>query len=458
MRLSRVIFITFVAIAPIASLRGAERRPPNVIVILADEIGYGDVGFNGSTAIPTPSLNRIAAGGVVCTSAYVASPGSSANRAGLLTGRYPNRFGYERSIAWLPRDPSVGLPASEKTLAEALRPAGYHSGLIGKWNLGAHENFHPINRGFDEFYGFLGGGHRSFPDELTVQNTLDAVKEPDSYRTWIMRGMEPVRSQHYLMEDLSLEALDFVRRNSPNPFFLYLAYNAPRSPLQAPDAELAAFSKITNEKRRTYAAMIAVMDRGVGQLLDLLDSLDLTDNTIVVFTSSGGGDVVNTGAYNGYVRGGRGEPWEGGIRVPFGIRWPDRLPGGKTYHQPVSVLDIFATVATANDLPSDAARPLDGVDLVPYLRGEKSGAPHERIYQRMLDSEMQVLREGDFKLVKTKRDPAPQLFNLKTDPLERKNIAESEPDRVQSMQQTYDTWNARLISPNIPGVNMQDWK
>jgi arylsulfatase A-like enzyme len=458
MRSYPAFILALAALVPTVSIHAAERKPPNVIVILADEIGYGDVGFNGGSAIPTPNLNRISAGGVVCKSAYVASSGSSANRAGLLTGRYPNRFGYERSIAWLPQDPSVGLPASEKTLAEALRPAGYHSGLIGKWHLGAHENFHPFNRGFDEFYGFLGGGHRSFPEELTVQHTLDARKEPDSYRTWILRGMEPVRLQRYLVEDLSLEALDFVRRNSDRPFFLYLAYNAPRSPLQAPEAELAAFAKITNEKRRTYAAMIAVMDRGVGQLLDLLDSLNVADNTIVIFTSSAGGDVVATGAYNGHARGGRGEPWEGGIRVPFVIRWPDRLPGGKTYSLPVSVLDIFATVASANNLPADAARPLDGVDLVPYLRGEKSGAPHERIYQRMFDSEMQVLREGDYKLVKTKRDPAPQLFDLSADPLERRNIAESEPDRVQAMQHVYDAWNAQLIAPNIPGVNMQDWK
>lgn len=445
------------ALALVLTAAHADAKAPNVIVILADEIGYGDVGFNGGTAIPTPGLNRIAAGGVVCTSAYVSNQNSSANRAGLLTGRYPNRFGYERSIAWRPHDPSVGLPITERTLAEALRPLGYRSGLVGKWHLGAHDNFHPLNRGFDEFYGFLGGGHRSFPEELTIQYTHEARNEPESFVTWILRGREPVRPERYLIEDLNLEALDFVRRHAGTPFFLYLSYNAPRSPLQARDTDLAAFAHIKDEKRRKYAAMISVMDRGVGQLLDLLDSLEIADNTLLVFTSSTGGDTPVTGAYNGEVRGFRGEPWEGGIRVPFVVRWPDRLPAGKTFSKPVSTLDLFATAAAASKLPADPAFPLDGVDLVPFLRGDDTGTPHQRLFQRVYDAGIYVVREGDHKLVKTKRDPAPLLFNLATDPRERTNIADSDPARAKVMEESFHAWNAQLIAPTIPGVNMGEW-
>lgn len=430
---------------------------PNVVVILADELGYGDVGFNGGSSIPTPNLNRIAAGGVVAANAYVASQNSSANRAALLTGRYPNRFGYERSVAWRPQDPTAGLPLSEKTLAEALRPLGYQSALVGKWHLGAHDSFHPVNRGFDFFFGYLGGAHRAFPEEFDVQYTHDARNEADSHHTWLLRGMQPVRTERHLTEDLSLEALEFIRGQTGAPFFLYLSFNAPRSPLQVRDAELAAFGHIKDEKRRKYAAMIAMMDRGVGQLLDLLDSLELADDTLLFFTSSLGGDIPATGAYNGPVRGTRGEPWEGGIRVPFAMRWPRVLKGGATYAKPISVLDIFATVSAAAGIPSDPARPLDGVDLVPFLKGANDSAPHQRLFLRLQDADLHVVREGNFKLVKTKTDPEPALFDLTKDPKERQNIADTQPDMVQSMKESYRAWNAQMINPAIPGVSPGEW-
>lgn len=436
---------------------GDARKAPNVIIIMADEIGYGDLGISGTTSIPTPNINRIAAGGVICTSGYVSHMVSSANRAGLLTGRYPSRFGYERSVAWRPQDPSVGLPTTEKTLAEALRPLGYKSGLIGKWHLGANDNFHPLNRGFDEFFGFLGGGHRSFPDELDLQYTTDARIEPESFRTWVLRGMQPVRTQRYLTEELTQEAIEFVRNQSKNPFFLFLSYNAPRSPLQAPEKEISAFSHIKDEKRRTYAAMISVMDRGVGQLLDQLDLLEIGDNTLVFFLSSCGGDIAATGAYNGTVKGMRGEPFEGGIRVPFIVRWPAQLPGGKIYRKPVSTLDVFATVAAANQLPADPARPLDGVDLVPFLRGDKLGAPHERLFQRMFDHGTYVVREGNFKLIQRKRDMPLQLYNLADDQMEKNNIAEQNPDMVKALSERFREWNSQMIAPTVPGVDMREW-
>jgi arylsulfatase A-like enzyme len=441
-----------------SSLFASAPKAPNVIVILADEMGYGDVGFNGGKDIPTPALNRIAAGGVVCTQAYLPHPGSSVSRAALLTGRYPQRFGLERSIAWRPQDPAAGLPATEKTLAEALRPRGYKSGLIGKWHLGAHDSFHPNNRGFDEFFGFLGGGHQSFPEEFTIRYTHEARNEPDSFRTWILRGMEPVRTQRHLTDDLSIEALDFIRRHSGTPFFLFLSYNAPRPPLQVPEKELAAFSHIENEKRRAYAALITMMDRGVGQVLDLLDSLELADDTLVFFLSSGGGDTPATGALNGGLRGIRGEMFEGGVRVPFAARWPARLPAGALYRQSVSVMDIFATVAAAAGVASEPARPPDGVNLVPYLRGENTAAPHERLYIRNFDGGAYAVREGNFKMIKVRSNPAPVLFNLANDRAERSNIAPANASRIEAMQASFDAWNAQMIEPTIPGVDMKEWK
>jgi arylsulfatase A-like enzyme len=438
-------------------LLAAEKKTPNVVIIMADELGYGDVSTSGSTSIPTPNITRIAAGGVFCTSAYIPHMVGSAARAGLLTGRYPNRFGIERSVAWRPQDPTVGLPATEKTLAEALRPLGYKSGLIGKWHLGAHDNFHPLNRGFDEFYGFLGGGHRSFPEDLTLRHTHEARFEPDSYVTWIMRGMEPVRSQRYLTDDLTLEAIEFVRAQAKNPFFLFLSYSAPRPPLQAPEADVAAFSHIKEEKRRTYAAMITVMDRGIGQLLDFIDYLDIADDTIIFFLSSTGGDTLTSGAYNGEVKGKRGEPYEGGIRVPFIVRWPAKLPGGKTYSEPLSTLDIFATVAAATALPKDSAHPLDGIDLLPYLSEAKPEAPNRKLFLKHYDSGVHLVREGSFKLVQPKSDAAPLLFHLGRDPGEKTNIAAQNETLVRSLQESFKEWDAQMIAPTVPGIDPKEW-
>jgi arylsulfatase A-like enzyme len=326
----------FLAFACAHSLPAAERKAPNLIVIMADDQGYADAGFQGGKDIPTPGLDRLAAGGVVCTSAYVTYPTCAPSRAGFLTGRYPQRFGFERNTAWQPGNPITGLARQETTLAAALRSAGYHSGLVGKWHLGAHENFHPLNRGFDEFYGHLGGGKRYFPDDLILENTLDAKNEPDSYVTWLTRGTEPVRTQTYLTEEFTREALDFIQRRQADPFFLYLAYNAPHAPLQAPESELAKFAHIPDEKRRTYAAMVSVMDRGVGQLLDLLDELKLADDTLVFFLSDNGGPLKDNGSRNGALRGGKASPYEGGFRVPFVVRWPGKLPAGARFDQPVS--------------------------------------------------------------------------------------------------------------------------
>ncbi len=440
-----------------AALPAAEHRPPNLIVIMTDDQGYGDTGFNGCKDIPTPNMDRLAAGGEVCTSAYAAFSVCAPSRAGFMTGRYPQRFGFERNTAWQPAVDTTGLDVRETTLAAALHPCGYKSMAIGKWHLGSNDNFHPLNRGFDEFYGHLGGGHRYFPEELTIKNTLDCRNEPDSYRSWILRGFQPVRTEHYLTEEFTREALDFVRRQKDNPFFLYLAYNAPHGPLQAPADEIAKFSGIKNEKRRTYAAMLTIVDRGIGRVLDLLDELKLADDTLVVFMSDNGGPTNANGSSNTPLRGGKSEPFEGGFRVPFAIRWPGQIPAGKSYAEPVSSLDIFATIAALNHIPANPERPLDGVNLLPYLRGEKTGAPHEHIFLRMFDSGAFAMREGDFKIVKDKKSEKIFLFNLAKDLSERNDLAAANPERLSNLQAAYQKWNAQLIPPAFPGLDMHQW-
>lgn len=457
-KLSRAIAALFLALASAGSLCAAERRAPNLVVIMTDDQGYADAGFNGGKEIPTPNMDRLAAGGAVCTNAYVTGTVCAPSRAGFITGRYPQRFGFERNVAWQPKNPTTGIAVEETTIAAALRPYGYKSGLVGKWHLGSHDNFHPLNRGFDEFYGHLGGGHRYLPEELTIPKTTEARNEPESYLTWMLRGFEPVRTERYLTEEFTREALEFVRRQKDNPFFLFLAYNAPHAPMQATDEELAKFSHIKNEKRRTYAAMLTVVDRGVGQILDLLGELKLADDTLIVFLADNGGPVHANGSNNGVLRGHKGQTFEGGFRVPFAIRWPAKIPAGLRYDQPVSSLDIFATIAAANQIPAHAERPLDGVDLVPYLRGDKSGAPHERIYIRQFDSGTYAMREGDFKIVKSKKDAAPALYNLAADPSERTNLAAQDSERLNRMQASYDAWNAQLREPAFPGLDMREWQ
>lgn len=437
---------------------------PNLVVIMADDLGYADVGFNRNSELPTPNIDRIAEDGVVFTDAYVPFAVCGPSRAGFITGRYPQRFGFERNPAWRPTDPSVGLSLEEKTIAEVLRPAGYTSGLVGKWHLGSHEKLHPLSRGFAEFFGHLGGGLRYFPEDLTIEHTLETKNEPESYKTWVSRGRQPVRTQRYLTEEFSHEAVEFINRHKDQPFFLFLSYNAPHAPMQAPAEEIAKFNHLPDEKRRIYSAMVTVMDRGIGEVLDALDELGLAENTLVFFLSDNGGAIEANGSRNTPLRGGKSQPFEGGIRVPMAAKWPGVIPAGTRYSQPVSSLDIMATITAANDLPENPQRPLDGVNLVPYLRGTKTGAPHERIYLRAIDVGMYAMRQGEFKMVKPKagkaaaQNASPLLFNLAEDLAERKDLAGAEPGRLKSLQQGYEAWSGQLIEPTFPGLDMREWQ
>ena len=322
----------FLSLVLLISCNNIDQKPPNIIVIISDDQGYADVGFHGSKEIFTPNIDRIANIGVVFSEGYVSFAVCSPSRAGLITGRYQNRFGYTRNILLTPKDSTMGLPLSEQTLPEVLKMANYKTKAIGKWHLGAHESLVPERRGFDEFYGFLIGGHRYFPEDLTLNDLTDARRQMDGYITKIYDNGKRINTTKYLTEELSDNAVKFIDDNSQNPFFLYLSYNAPHTPLQATEKDLARNMHIDVEKRRKYAAMV---------ILDKLEEKKISDNTIVVFFSDNGGVEWYNFSDNGPLRGIKGDFFEGGIRVPFVMQWPSIITPGSIYDKPIIALDIF---------------------------------------------------------------------------------------------------------------------
>jgi arylsulfatase A-like enzyme len=428
-------------------------QKPNIIVILADDLGYADVGFNGCKDIPTPNIDRIASNGVKFTSGYVTYSVCGPSRAGLLTGRYPQRFGYERNPQYRPNDPNMGLPKTENTLAEALKTVGYTSGIIGKWHQGAAISNHPLNRGFDEFFGHLGGGHVYFPEDLTIKDSYSVDNdEGRSYKTWIMRNHEPIQTKKYLTDEFSDEAVRFVEKHKKEPFFLYLAYNAPHGPLQATQEYLDRFPNIEDKRRKTYAAMVSAVDDGVGKLLNQLEALNLDKNTLVYFLSDNGGPEKDNASDNGVLREGKSSIYEGGFRVPFAMQWKGTVKPG-IYNNPVSALDIFATIAALSKLPIKKDKPLDGVNLIPYLTGQNNGLPHETIYLRKFDEKKYAVRHKDLKLV-LKKNGVPQLYDLTKDIGEEDNIAEQYPDEVKKLDNIRKEWDSKLIEPIFEGLIM----
>src|SRR5262245_14407191 len=369
----RVSLLGLLALAVVSSGQAPAQatnapKRPNIVIILADDLGYADVGFHGCKDVPTPRIDSIARGGVRCTNGYVSGPYCSPTRAGLLTGRYQQRFGHEFNPGERAADNELGLPLSQTTIADRLKAAGYATGLVGKWHLGAAPRFHPQRRGFDEYFGFLAGSHPYFPGQ----------GEP------IYRGTEVVKEREYLTDAFAREAVSFIDRHSDKPFFLYLAFNAVHTPMHATDPRLARFSSIKDEARRTYAAMLAAMDEGVGRVLDTLKKHGLEENTLVVYFSDNGGPTMPgttiNASRNDPLRGSKRTTLEGGIRVPFTARWPKGLPAGAIYEHPVIQLDLLPTLLAAAGVEAKPDWQLDGVNLIPYWTGRDSRPPHETLY------------------------------------------------------------------------------
>jgi|TARA_B110000881_G_C18559975_1_gene509181 arylsulfatase A-like enzyme len=425
---------------------------PNVIVIISDDQGYADVGFHGSKEIFTPNIDRIANNGVVFSEGYVSYAVCSPSRAGLITGRYQNRFGYTRNILLAPKDSLMGLPLTEQTLPDVLGKANYKTKAIGKWHLGAHESLVPERRGFDEFFGFIIGGHRYFPEDLTINDLTEARRQMDGYITRIYDNGNRIDTKKYLTEELSNNAVKFIEDNSDNPFFLYLSYNAPHTPLQATKKDLERNMHIEVEKRRTYAAMVSSMDDGIGLILDKLEEKKISDNTIVIFFSDNGGVEWYNFSDNGVLRGIKGDFFEGGIRVPFTMQWPKKIKPGITYDKPIIALDVFATVASAASAEKYIKNDIDGVDLLPYLTGDKFGLPHEYLYWQNRDKDIDVVRDERYKYLRIKNDE--YIFDLKNDISEETNIINSSKPIYNRLKSKFKEWEKDMIDPVFLDLGM----
>jgi arylsulfatase A-like enzyme len=378
------------------ALTQAQVWPPNVIVILADDFGYGETSAQGNPQIPTPNIDSIASNGVRFTAGYVAAVTCSPSRAGLLTGRYPTRFGHEFN----PSSPRHGLPLSETTMAERLRSLGYATAVIGKWHFGARLSHRPSRRGFDEFYGTPSNTSFFFPKKFVDSRISDAVQgvtDPTFYTT----------------DAYASRAVHVIRKNRHRPFFLYLPFNATHAPLEAPEKYLARVSSsITDPTRRIFAAILIGMDDAIGCVLAEVRAIGQESNTLIWFLADNGGRPKISTNYP--LRGRKRNTLEGGIRVPFMVQWKGRIPAGQTYTHPIVQLDILPTSLAAAGRSVDPSWRLDGVNLLPYLIQGQAGRPHDTLYWRY--GTQWAIRCGDWKLVVSQPDgPTPRLFNLGAD-------------------------------------------
>lgn len=471
----------------------AKYQRPNVIVILADDLGQTDISLYGSKIVSTPNIDRIGKEGATFTEGYISSPVCSPSRAGLLTGRYQQRFGHEFQpnhrylknmleyfgFKMLPRFkplspiktkevPEVeerlrqGLPPSEITLAELLKKYGYNCGITGKWHLGAADFAKPCARGFDYQYGFYEAFTMYAEKKDTSVVSVPVKGDYMDHHQWktaegrqgncaILRNCcERMEENKYLTDVLTDEAISFIERNKANPFFLYVPYNAPHAPLQAQKKYYEQFSHIKDPVKRTYAAMIKNLDDEVGRLMSHVESEGLLENTIIVFLSDNGGAVYNGTTDNAPFRGGKLTNFEGGIRVPFMMQWKGHIPSNTLVHQPVISLDVFATVAAAVgiDLPTD--RTYDGVDLLPYLTGKQKSAPHEALYWR---SEFnKAIRKGEWKMMLNEYDGTNFLYHISADSVEQNNLYNSKPDIVKALSEDLNRWENEMVAPLWPRV------
>jgi arylsulfatase A-like enzyme len=411
---------------------------PNIIVILADDLGYADLGCQGSPDVKTPAIDSIAANGIRCTAGYVTAPQCGPSRAALLTGRYQQRFGFvSNEQAYRP-----GLPASEAILPERLKPAGYTTGMMGKWGVASRHELHPPQRGFDGCF-WNQDGARYFPGTPSKDNVQ------------FHRGNEPVDLEEYSTDAIGREAVEFIHRHQSAPFLLYLPFVTPHLPMEAKPEDLARFPGTADPLRRTMLAMMACLDDNVGRILAALREHQLEDNTLIFFLSDNGGYNLNA-SRNDPFSGGKSQVLEGGIRVPFLVQWKGRLPSGRIYDKPVSSLDIVPTAIAAAGAaaPEDPAAALDGTNLLPFLAGENPGPPHQSLFWHFPfpgnqpDRHRWAIRQGDWKLVKNERDGMPLgLYNLADDPGETKNLDQDQPGRTSQMRTAFETWRQGLPRP-----------
>ena len=440
MKKPRLVLFLFALFAILFHSSAQDR--PNIVFILSDDAGYADFGFQGSKEFKTPELDKLAKNSVRFTQAYVSAAVCGPSRAGLLTGKYQQKFGFEEnnvpglmSKSGLTGD-DMGLPLDQKTVADYLKEQGYKTALFGKWHQGNADRFHPTKRGFDEFYGFRGGARSYMP--YGSENKL--TRQEDK----LERGFGNFQEHEgYLTDELADEAIAFMERNKNNPFFVYLAFNAVHTPMEATPEDLEKVNGLTG-KRKTLAAMAIAMDRACGKVLDRIEELGLDKNTLIVFTNDNGGPSDSNESLNDPLSGTKANHLEGGIRVPFLMSWPGKITPNIVYDHPISTLDLLPTFVTAAGGNVATIEDLDGVDLVPYLQGKNNGKPHEILYWKK--ENRGAIRFNDWKLVRFPDRPA-ELYNIKEDVSEVNDLASKHPEKVRELYQKLFDWELTLERP-----------
>lgn len=448
-----VVWCTILMTAlPVSALAGR----PNIVLVLCDDLGYADVGFNGAKELKTPALDQLAAGGTVFASAYVAHPFCGPSRMGLMTGRYPHDFGGpfnlpngNRRMAEANRK---GVPVGEKLISTMLQEAGYFTGAIGKWHMGTEQAFHPNERGFDEFYGFLGGGHKYFPEEFTrdYERQLRAGnKHINDYLLPLEHNGKEVAESEYITDALSREAVKFVKKAADvgKPFFLYLAYNAPHTPLEAKAEDEALFTHVSDEKRRTYAAMVYAVDRGIARLVEELKATDQMDETLIIFLSDNGGKE-SAGADNGPLREGKGSAFEGGCRVPMFFHWPGNVLAGERFEHPVTALDFYPTFARLAEAEISPQEKLAGKNIWNDLQAGTNPREGEMIYAlRHREGFSDVGARLDQWKICRAYSTRWKLYDLNADIGEENDLSGRYPGRLREMVLMAEKWSRSHTVP-----------
>jgi arylsulfatase A-like enzyme len=457
MRISNSIKSLSIITALICSSCAIAEKPverPNILFILADDLGYADVGFNGSPDIKTPTLDTLASNGTVFTSAYTAHPFCGPSRAGLMTGRYPHKFGSQFNLPESDVSGGLGVPTEETYISKILQKSGYFTGAVGKWHLGEMAEHHPNVRGFDEFYGFLNGGHQYFPENFKArvkvwkeQGLSSAI--PGYYRPLEHNGKE-VDEKEYITDGLSREAVTFIEKaatKKDQPFFLYLAYNAPHTPMQAKEEDMAMFPHIKDKKRKTLAGMVYAVDRGVKKIVDSLKATGQFDNTLIVFMSDNGGKL-KTGANNYPLTAGKGSLNEGGYRSPMFFHWPKNVPANRQYTHPVSALDFYPTFANLAKAEIPQTKKIDGKNIWPSFIANESARKGEIIFsmRHRLGYSDVAARKDNWKVVRISNNKW-QLFDVDKDMAEQNDLSEKYPNIVRELVTSMSTWSWSHTEP-----------
>jgi arylsulfatase A-like enzyme len=466
----------------------AGARPPNVVVILADDLGWNDITFNGGGVaaglVPTPRIDSIGKDGATFTQAYAGDATCAPSRAAIMTGRYATRFGFEFTPApkafsklistyalagslpsyyYSEREKDIPnsisdltVPTSEVMIGQVMKTKGYHTVMLGKWHLGGTATTGPESRGFDEALAFYEGASMFLPEgDARVENSKQDFDPIDKFLWANLRygvrynGSKQFEPDGYMTDYLGQQTARAIENNKNRPFFMYLAFNAPHTPLQALKSDYDALDDIRDHRLRVYGAMIRALDRNVGLVLDTLKAQGLEDNTLVIFTSdNGGANYIGLPDINKPFRGWKATFFEGGIHVPFFIKWPAQLAKGAKFNQPIGHVDIFATAAAAAaaEIPKD--RTMDSVDLMPFVTAKPADAPHKTLYWR--DGDYKVLLAGGWKLQSAERPKKVWLFNLTADPTEQTNLAETMPDKVSELQSALALVDAEQAKPLWP--------